>query len=164
LSRTSQFSLDAAVHPHPAAASIEICPRPPSGPNRWLGELTVNVHSDRPRWVNRTDWLATVRPASRFEDAGFDDAVRETVPGPVPVAPDVIVIQLASDCAVHEHCALVVTPTVTAPPCDSIVCVDGASWNVQAPGPGGVGAVGEESLQERVPNARKDEMIATAVV
>jgi hypothetical protein len=58
---------------------------------------------------------------------GFDDAVSDTVPGPVPLAPAVIVSHSASERAVHEHCALVVTPTVTAPPCDSIVGVDGTS-------------------------------------
>jgi hypothetical protein len=39
-----------------------------------------------------------------------------TVPFPDPLAPDVIVIQLALLAAVHAHPALVVTRTLPAPP------------------------------------------------
>ena len=62
---------------------------------------------------------------------GFAAIVKPTVPLPVPLAPEVIVIQLSGVVAVHPHGDGAVTAIVVpAPPGDPIDCVEGLMPNV----------------------------------
>ena len=61
----------------------------------------------------------------------FAAALKLTVPFPVPLAPEVMVSQVAPVSATQEHPDPAVTPTLPVPPEDVKVCDTGESVNVQ---------------------------------
>jgi hypothetical protein len=66
--------------------------------------------------VTVTGWPATVSAAVRDDVPAFAVTLKRTVPLPVPVAPDVIEIQLTFSDAVHVQPGGAVTSAVMLPP------------------------------------------------
>ena len=78
-----------------------------------------------PAWVTVNVWPATVSMPFRAAPVGFPATVNAAVPDPLPLAPDVIVIQDAVLAAVQAQPSIVVTaigvPGPPAAPMDSEV-------------------------------------------
>lgn len=123
-----QDALLTAVHAQPAPAVTETVPSAPAaGTDRESGDI-ANVQPCPCTTV-------TVRPATAIVPDRVDPvvaaAVNPTVPDPLPLAPEVMVIHGAPLDAVHAHPAPAVTATLPLPPDDGIVCVSGEMAYVQ---------------------------------
>jgi hypothetical protein len=105
-----QLGVPVVVHVHPADVVTPIgVPVPPAAPIVAVVGATVN-EQDIPASVMVICCPAIVSVAVRRELVGFAAAEMFTVPLPVPLAPDVMVIQLALPAvAVHEQLLVVVT-------------------------------------------------------
>ncbi len=106
----SQGSLLVAVQLQPAAVVTVLLPEVAAAPGvSDVGE-TVKVHGGgAPDWVTVTVWPAMVSVPVRGEVAVFASIEKATVPLPLPVTPDVMVIQEALLVAVQLQPVAVVT-------------------------------------------------------
>jgi hypothetical protein len=127
----NQLAPAAADHVHPGATSTDTTSvAPPAGYDPPFAE-TAYVQPDG--WLTLKDLPAMVSVAERAA-AVFRPALNCTVPGPLPLAPLVIVNQFAPDAADHEHDPAVVTLTVPVPPAPGIDAFDGEMSYVQPDG------------------------------
>jgi hypothetical protein len=78
-------------------------------------------------------WPAIVIEPKRVEAVAFPCTLKPTVPLPVPLAPDVTVMNGALLDDVHAHPVVVVTVTEPGPPAPGIDCVPGEIENEQEP-------------------------------
>jgi hypothetical protein len=117
-----------AVHaqPPPAVTVTAVFP-PDAGSDRVSGAMA----NEQPLpCVSVTLWPATVTEPDR--PGPVSPAIESvTVPEPLPLAPDVIVIHGCALDAVHAQPEAAVTFTVRVPPAGSMVCVKGATSNEQ---------------------------------
>jgi hypothetical protein len=122
----------ATVHAQPDGADTAIDLVPPNGVSEALVGLRVYVHTGGGGGGGggggaAADWVTVkVRPAivnAPLRSAPvFGAAVKPTEPLPVPAPADVTVSQaVALLTAVHEHAAVVVTPTCPDPPAAPMV-------------------------------------------
>jgi len=117
-----QDTLLAAVHAQPAPAVTETVPSAPdAGTDRVSGEI-AKVQPCPCTTV--TVWPATAIVPDR-DGPLVDAAVNVTVPDPLPVAPEVMVIHEALLALVHAHPPPAVTATLPLPPAGGTVCVSG---------------------------------------
>jgi hypothetical protein len=119
-----QALAELAVHEHPAGAVTEIVPfAAPEGRDAPVGAMEY-VHG-APAWVIVTDWPATVMTPSRGMVDVLGATVYDTVPFPLPLVADVMVIQETLLEAVHAHAAaFAVTAMLPVPPaCVGVVPV-----------------------------------------
>jgi hypothetical protein len=123
-----QDALLAAVHPQPEPAVTATDASPPAAGTARVSGDTENVQPCPCTTV--TFWPATVIVPDRVGPV-VGAAVKVTVPDPLPLAPDAMVIQGALLDAVHAHPPPVVTETVPFPPADGTVCVSGVAAYVQ---------------------------------
>jgi hypothetical protein len=117
-----------AVHAQPAPAVTVTALLPPdAGSDRLSGAMA----NEQPLpCVSVTVWPAIVTTPDR--PGPLSPAIESvTVPEPLPLAPDVIVIHGCALDAVHAHPAAAVTFTVRVPPAGSTVCVRGVTSNEQ---------------------------------
>jgi hypothetical protein len=124
----SQAALLDADHPQPPAVRTSKAPAPPPA-----GLEAEAADSEN---VQPCPWLTVkVRPAivSVPERDGpvVDATVKLTVPFPVPLAPDAIVIHASLLAADQAHPDPAVTPTEPAAPEAGTFCVSGAIANAQ---------------------------------
>ena len=129
----SEVALQLQVSPF---VLTETLPVPPAASNDAVAGLSVTVQSAAPcvtTWV----WPFAVIVAVRDDATVFADTVYAIVPEvPVPVAPDVITSQEASEVALQLHVSpLVVTLTEPVPPAASNDAVAGLSVTVQSAAP-----------------------------
>jgi hypothetical protein len=115
-------ALLAASHAQPVPAVTETVPSAPeAGTDRVSGEI-ANVQPCP--WTTVTLWLAMVSVPDR-DGPVVAAAVNDTVPDPLPLAPDAMVIHEALLDALHAHPAPAVTATLPLPPDEGTVCVSG---------------------------------------
>jgi hypothetical protein len=109
-----QLTLLAAVHGQPAPAVTAIVPAPPAAPAAKVAGAIVNAQPSD--WVTLKESPAIFRlPVRGGPDVGA--TVKATGADPLPLAPEVMVIQSASEAAVQVHSALEArTPTLPLPP------------------------------------------------
>ena len=103
---------------------------------------TVMPHAGAPSCRTAIACPATVNVPVRASGPALVARATATLPGPVPFAPPVTVIQPRSDAAVHAHCADVVTVTDALPPPAPNDSAEGERPNVQVVGTG-VGSAGD---------------------
>src|SRR5215218_9327611 len=108
-----QGTLLVVVHAHPAGAVTLMVFVSPSAPTLWTSGEIVIVQPAACAIVNV--WPAMVRVPDR-DPPVCAAAVNATLPGPLPVVPDVMVNQLALLAAVHGQEGPAVMPTAPAPP------------------------------------------------
>ena len=125
-----------ALHEQPRLVLTSmVVPLPPPAPIEWLSGVTENgqfVEAVTPAWATVAVWPAIVSDAVRAPPTLLA-TVKLTVPGPLPLAPAVIVSHGAPLAAVHAHAGAVATVTgVPAPPAAVADWADGAIVNVQA--------------------------------
>lgn len=100
-----------AVHAHPLPAVTVIVPFAAEAPIEVpVGEM-VNVHGTGASWVTVNVRPAIVTVPVRWFVPVFAATEYPTVPGPLPLAPDVIVIHEAELDALQPHPVVVVTLT-----------------------------------------------------
>ena len=103
-----------AVQAQPLTAVTVTVPPPAPAPRLTLGGTTAKVHANA-SCVTVNVWPAMVSVPVRTEPV-FAATANETEPFPEPDAPEVTVIQLAFDAAVHAHPFDAVTLTDPLPP------------------------------------------------
>ena len=100
-----------AVHAQPAcAASTRSVAVPPEAPKFCVDAVTVNVHGNAACVIVKVCPAIVSVPVR--SDPGLAAIANATVPFPLPDAPEVTVIQLAFDAAVHAQPLAADTPTV----------------------------------------------------
>jgi hypothetical protein len=117
-----------AVHAQPAPAVTETLPLPPEDGTDCVSGAIANEQPSP--CVIVTVWPATLSVPDRF---GPVAAATEnvTVPDPLPLVPEVIVIHGCALEAVHAHPAPPLMFTVRVPPAASTLCASGDTSNVQ---------------------------------
>ena len=140
----SQGTVLLAVHAQSAGAVTVKLPGPPSLlMSAALGERSyVHAVADRPCCVMAWLWPPIVSEPAREVVPALAPTEYVTVPGPLPLAPAVIVIQPALVVTVHEHPAGAVTATLPVPPSLPSVRVAGEMLYEQT----GVGSIGDACL------------------
>jgi hypothetical protein len=119
-------ALLAAVHAQSAAVEMLTGCEPPAAGTGIVSGATTALHPLPCDTVNV--WPPAVIVPLRAAPE-FGDAVNCTVPGPLPVAPDVTLIHPAFATAVHAHEGLVLTANEVAPPSAGTVCDVGEMEN-----------------------------------
>jgi hypothetical protein len=118
-----QLALLVAFHVHPADVVTVTAPVPPSASTDWdVGEI-VYVHGAAACVTVNVCPPAVMVPV-RGVVVELAATLKVTVPLPEPLAPPVMVIQLALFVAVHVHPADVVTVN------EPVLPPDGAAWDV----------------------------------
>jgi hypothetical protein len=116
-----------AVQVQPAPAVTDTVPLPPDAGTDCVSGAIAN---EQPLpWVTVTVWPATVSVPDRFGPVAAATA-NVTVPDPLPLAPEVIVIHGCALEAVHAQPAPPLTFTVRVPPEASTLCESGDTSNV----------------------------------
>jgi hypothetical protein len=123
-------ALLAAVHAHSAGVVTPTFSEPPAAGTTIVSGATAALHPLSCVTVNV--WPPTVIVPVRPVDA-FAAAANCTVPGPLPLAPDVMLIHPALTLAVHAQDCAVFTAKDPVPPAAGMVCPADASENVQPP-------------------------------
>lgn len=131
LAIVSQVAPSVAVHAHPVPAVTDTEPLPPAAGMLCVGADAAYVQAV-PACVIVTIRPAAVSVALRAVVEVFAAAVKATVPVPVPLAPLVMVNQVAESVAVHAHPVPAVTATVALPPAAAKLCVVAEVAYVQA--------------------------------
>jgi hypothetical protein len=124
----SQPALLVAVHPQPLAADTLTEPLPPPAGTFWPGEDNEYEHPVPCCTVNV--WPPAVIAPLR-DGPLFEATVKRTVPLPLPLPPDEIVIHGTADAAVHSHPPADCTLNVPCPPLSSTFALVAESENVQ---------------------------------
>lgn len=115
----THVTLLAAVHVQSAVVEILTDWEPPADGTAIVSGVTTALQPLSCDTVNV--WSATVIVPLRAAPE-FGAAANCTVPGPLPLAPDVTLIHPAFATAVHAHARLVLTVKDAAPPLAGIVC------------------------------------------
>lgn len=121
-------ALLAAVHAQSAAVEMLTVCEPPAAGTGIVSGVTTALQPLSCETVNV--WPPAVIVPLRAEPE-FAVAVNWTVPGPLPLAPDVTLIHPALTTAVHVHPRLVLTANDAAPPPAGTVCDVGAMEKAQ---------------------------------
>jgi hypothetical protein len=124
----SQFTLLAAVHAQPAAAVTATLPVPPAAGT--LALVGAMLKEQPVPWLTVNVWPAIATVPERAV-ALLAATVSFTVPFPLPLAPDAMVIQLTLLVAVQPQPPPAVTATLTSPPDAGTDWLDGAIANEQ---------------------------------
>jgi hypothetical protein len=119
-----QLELLVADQAQPASVDRLTVPDPPAAPVEPLDGESEYVQVV-PACVTVSVWPATVIVALRCDPAGFAGAENATDPVPLPLAPLVIVSQLAPLVAVHAQPASAETDAVPLPPLEAIATFAG---------------------------------------
>ena len=114
-----------AVHAQPVPAVTETVPVDDAGPIEVLVGEMLKVQGTGASWVTVNVRPAIVTVPARCVVPVFAAIEYPTVPLPLPLAPEVIVIHGTLLDAVHAHPAAAVTVDVRAPPLASAACVRG---------------------------------------
>jgi hypothetical protein len=122
----SHAALSLAVHVHADAVATDACSVPPAAAAERLLGVTAYEQA-RAAWVTEIVCPATVKVPVLCDVFEFAATEYETVPLPLPLAPEVTVIQAAFEEAVHAQPPPAVTVPVNAPPAAEIDCVAGVT-------------------------------------
>ena len=110
----SQAALLVAAHVQPVAAVTTVLDDPAAEVSVAEVGDTPKVHA-APSWITETVWPATVNMPLRCDVEGLAVALNVTVPLPLPLAPPLMVSQVALLLAVHVHPVAAVTAVVDDP-------------------------------------------------
>ena len=119
-----QDALLLAVQAQPVVAVTVTVPLPPAAVAFAEGAEIVGTHGV-PGWVTVKVAPAIVSVPLRLVLPGLAPAVKVTVPEPVPLAPELMVIHPALLTAVHTHPFAAVTVLLPEPPEDGTDCAIG---------------------------------------
>jgi hypothetical protein len=119
-----------AVHGHSFAVLTLTFSEPPDDGTAIVSGETTALHPDSCVTVNV--WPSTTIVPVRAVEA-FADTANSTLPGPFPLAPDVMLIHGALAAAVHAQDNGVLTAKDPEPPAAETVCPFDESVNVQPP-------------------------------
>jgi len=115
----SHVALLAAVHPHPEAVDTAI--EVPAPPAALIDCATGSIEYEQPvAWFTVNVWPAIVSVPVRALPV-FAATLNETLPSPVPLAPEVIVSHAALLVAVQLQPLVVDTATGDPPPPDALI-------------------------------------------
>ena len=110
----NQAALLLAVQAQPAPAVTPTLPVPPPESRLCCVGYMEKLHEELASWVTDRVWPATFK-LPVLAEPGLAATAKETAPFPVPLAPEVIVIQL-SLVADHAQPLPVLTDTLPLPP------------------------------------------------